>query len=128
MKHLIFLLTVLLSLSATAADKSKTVTLNITGMTCDGCVSTVTKAIQKVSGVQSAKVRLDQKTATVIIASKAKVSPVQLIKAVSDAGYGASEQRATGNTKVKKMDSDSCGDGCCDDKAQTTSTVSSPKK
>lgn len=40
-------------------------TYTVNGMTCDGCVKTVTKLLSKVEGVQEAKVSLNEKTAEI---------------------------------------------------------------
>ena len=38
---------------------TQTITLNIEGMTCGGCVKSVTNALNQVAGVQSVDVSLD---------------------------------------------------------------------
>lgn len=63
----------------------QTITLNVTGMTCAHCVSSVTKALEKVPGVESAKVSLEKELATV----EGTADPQALIGAVSGEGYGA---------------------------------------
>ena len=64
----------------------KTVQLNIEGMTCNGCVSSVTNVLQKISGVSSAEVSLEQKRATVVF-DPAQCNPGQFKTAVEDAGF-----------------------------------------
>ncbi|MEE8444852.1 MAG: copper ion binding protein, partial [Alphaproteobacteria bacterium] len=61
-------------------------TLDITGMTCAGCVSHVEKALNKVPGVESASVNLATESARV---SAIGVGAADLIGAVEHAGYGA---------------------------------------
>ena len=61
--------------------------LKITGMTCGGCVSSVTKALKAVSGVSDAKVSLSDGEATVQF-DEGRTSPDQLKSAVLQAGYG----------------------------------------
>ena len=56
------------------------ITLNIDGMTCNGCVASVTKILQGVDGVASAEVAFDA----------TKTSVDALIAAVEDGGYDAS--------------------------------------
>lgn len=63
--------------------------LNITGMTCDHCVSTVKSALENVQGVRSARVDLDSGTATVDY-DDARADPREITTAVADAGYQAS--------------------------------------
>ena len=43
------------------------ITLNIDGMTCNGCVASVTKILQGVDGVASAEVSLADKRAEVAL-------------------------------------------------------------
>lgn len=66
----------------------ETVTLNIGGMTCMGCVNSVRKVLAAIDGVQSVDVSLERAVATVVYdASRAK--PEQFGAAVEDAGYAA---------------------------------------
>ena len=118
MKQLILLFALTFAVSIFAADKNKSVTLNISGMTCESCANTVEKALKKVDGVKEAKVNLSEKTATVVLAST-KATTASLIKAVSDAGFSASAGTSGSKTDMKKKNSDKeeCGDGCCDDES-----------
>lgn len=59
--------------------------LSVSGMTCGGCASTVTRILSRVPGVAEATVDLETGRATV----KGKANPVDLIAAVMAAGYGA---------------------------------------
>lgn len=65
------------------------ITLNIDGMTCNGCVASVTKILQGVDGVASAEVSLADKRAEVAF-DATKTSVEALIAAVEDGGYDAS--------------------------------------
>ena len=65
------------------------ITLNIDGMTCNGCVASVTKILQGVDGVASAAVSLADKRAEVAF-DATKTSVDALIAAVEDGGYDAS--------------------------------------
>lgn len=65
------------------------ITLNIDGMTCNGCVASVTKILQSVDGVASATVGLADKRAEVTF-DATKTSVDALIAAVEDGGYDAS--------------------------------------
>jgi copper chaperone len=60
-------------------------TIKVTGMTCGHCVASVTKALQKVPGVESADVSLDKAQAIV----KGSADAQALIAAVKDEGYEA---------------------------------------
>lgn len=60
--------------------------IGIQGMTCDGCVRSVTKALQSVPGVQETHVSLEKHEATVIY-DDSKTSVDVLQQAVEEAGY-----------------------------------------
>jgi copper chaperone CopZ len=60
----------------------------IEGMTCEGCVQSVTAAIEKVPGVQSVKVSLKDKKATVV-GDLSQATPEKIEAAVAAAGYKA---------------------------------------
>ncbi len=60
-------------------------TIKVTGMTCGHCVASVTKALQKVPGVESADVSLDKAQAIV----KGSADALALIAAVKEEGYEA---------------------------------------
>lgn len=61
-------------------------TIEVQGMTCQGCVKSVTKALQAVDGVTSTDVSLEKNQATVTYEKgKATVSDLKL--AIEDAGY-----------------------------------------
>ena len=64
----------------------ETIQLNIKGMTCNGCVKSVTSVLQKVPGVASVEVSLEQKRAMVIYHPE-QAKPEQFKAAVEDAGY-----------------------------------------
>jgi copper chaperone CopZ len=64
-------------------------TLKIGGMTCDHCSATVTKALEKVSGVRSAQVDLANGEAVVTGAAAVQ----SLIQAVKEEGYEAEVKR-----------------------------------
>ncbi len=63
-------------------------TLKVTGMTCNHCVMSVTKALKKVPGVESADVSLEKAQAVV----KGTADTQSLIKAVEEEGYDAALQ------------------------------------
>jgi copper chaperone len=66
-----------------------TTTLNIQGMTCGGCVKSVTAALQREEGVEKVEVLLEQGKATVDY-DPAQTSPQQLVEVVDDIGFEAS--------------------------------------
>ncbi len=65
--------------------------LAISGMTCPNCARHVTEAIQSVPGVRSAEVRLEASRASVRWTVEAERDVPAVIRAVEEAGYGASE-------------------------------------
>ena len=74
--------------------------LKVTGMSCGGCVSSVTKALKAVDGVDDVSVSLDAGEATICYDEHLTSKPI-LRSAIVAAGYGISEQ--TGAAKG----------GCC---------------
>jgi mercuric ion binding protein len=78
------LLTLVLSMPAWAA--TKTLTLNVPGMTCPTCPITVKKALNKVQGVSKVDVNYEKKQAIVTF-DDAKTDIKALVKATTDAGY-----------------------------------------
>ena len=65
-----------------------TITLNIDGMTCGGCVKSVTKVLNDLYGVRSATVSLENKNAQVEF-DEGKIQIAQLVEAVEDTGFDA---------------------------------------
>ncbi|QIK57987.1 heavy-metal-associated domain-containing protein [Erysipelothrix sp. HDW6A] len=59
--------------------------LNIEGMSCQGCVRHVTKALEAVEGVKAVEVSLENKNATV--SSDQEINTEVLVKAVENSGY-----------------------------------------
>lgn len=77
--------------------------LTVTGMTCGGCTSSVTKALKAVNGVNDVTVSLsDGKTS--VQYDENITSAEQLKSAVIEAGYGVDAS----NTTQKAQ-----GKGCC---------------
>ena len=64
----------------------ETVTLKVGGMTCGGCVASVTRVLKATPGVDDAVVRLDAASATVTF-DPARTSVPALKSAIADAGY-----------------------------------------
>ena len=62
-------------------------TLKISGMTCDGCVKSVSRVLERVDGVESVTVSLEAETASVDAGEG--VGTETLIGAVERAGFGA---------------------------------------
>ena len=81
------------------ANKNK---YNITGMSCAACVARVEKAVNAVDGVTECAVNL--LTNSMIVSGTA--SAEKIIKAVTDAGYGAQPVKATNSSKKNTHNSD----------------------
>lgn len=73
---------------------------NVTGMSCAACSSRVEKAVSGVPGVTSCSVSL----LTNSMGVEGSASPEDIIKAVVDAGYGASLKNASNSNKVNTYD------------------------
>jgi copper chaperone CopZ len=103
----VVLLIVVVAFGFTSAQttKTKTVTLAVSGMKCENCVTKVDKALRGVEGVKDVKVSLEKNSADVVLAS-ASVKSEALLKAVAEAGFGAS----AGKLKIaaKKDMKESC--------------------
>ena len=74
--------------------------LKITGMTCEHCAKTIKKAIESVDGVEKAEVYFPQGLAEV----EGNADINQIIKAVQNAGYGASLIEEEKNIYISKED------------------------
>lgn len=68
----------------TARASQRAVTLEIGGMTCEGCAKTVTAQIEAVPGVAAVEVRFEQKRAYVVC--EAGVADTALVAAVEGPG------------------------------------------
>ena len=73
-------------LTAPAWASPKTVTLNVSGMTCEACPITVKKALQKIPGVLKIGV-LYEKKQVVVTFDDSKTNTDALVKATTNAGY-----------------------------------------
>jgi mercuric ion binding protein len=81
----LFLVALLVApISAFAA--TRTVTLNVPGMTCPVCPITVRKALREVPGVEKVDVRYAKREA-IVTYDDAKTNVAALTKATADAGY-----------------------------------------
>lgn len=88
-KSLVVLLTAALTSAAAMATGTQTATLDVKNMDCAVCPITVRKALEKVPGVESAKVDFKTKRAVVAF-DPAKTTSDALTKATADAGFPSS--------------------------------------
>jgi copper chaperone CopZ len=72
--------------SAAPGPGEARVTVPVSGMHCDHCVSRVTAALAKVDGVKTAQADLDKGVAVVIV-ERSKLDVAKLVGAVDAAGY-----------------------------------------
>ncbi len=70
----------------------------VTGMTCSACSAHVEKAVRKVEGVESVNVNLLGGSMQIV----GEADPQTVLRAVSDAGYGASLQGEKGGAAAKE--------------------------
>ena len=82
----------MLVLTAPAWASPKTVTLNVSGMTCAACPITVKKALEKVPGVSKVDVRFEKKQVLVTF-DDAKINADALVKATTNAGYPSQPEK-----------------------------------
>ena len=64
-----------------------TISMNISGMSCNHCVGAVTKALQSVDGVVVEQVTIGSATVSY---DESRTSPAQIAEAVEDEGYAVS--------------------------------------
>ncbi len=94
MKTLLAGVVTALVLTAPAWASPKTVTLNVSGMTCPACPITVKKALEKVQGVSKVDVRFEKKQILVTF-DDAKTNTDALVKATTNAGYPSQPEKTT---------------------------------
>ena len=82
-----------LVLVAPAWASPKTVTLNVSGMTCPARPIMVKKALEKVPGVSKVEVRYEKKQVLVTF-DDSKTSTNALVKATTNAGYPSQPEKA----------------------------------
>src|SRR5258707_13770731 len=93
LKNSIAAVVAMLALTAPAWASPKTVTLNVSGMTCAACPITVKKALEKVSGVSKIDVLYEKKQPVVpFAATKANVAAP--VKPTRNAGYPSQPEKA----------------------------------
>lgn len=84
----VLLTSLLLALSATPRAEPRTVTLEVSNMTCSLCVITVKKAITRVPGVLDARVDYGSQTATVRYESE-QTNVEAITAATRNAGFAS---------------------------------------
>lgn len=92
MKFLAILLSALTITTGTQAAADRSVTLQVSNMTCATCPIAVRMSLEKVPGVESAKVDFKAKLAVVRFDS-AKTTTEALMKATADAGFPSTVKR-----------------------------------
>jgi len=92
-KSLVAATSIALLLAVPALAAPKTVTLNVSGMTCAACPITVKKALEKVPGVSKVDVQFEKKQVLVTF-DDAKTNTDALVKATTNAGYPSQPEKA----------------------------------
>jgi copper chaperone len=64
----------------------ETITLDIKGMTCGGCVASVERVLKALDGVGKVDVSLDREQATIEYVQE-RVNPARLRSVIEEAGY-----------------------------------------
>ena len=82
-------------------------TYNITGMSCASCSAAVTRAVEKLEGAKDVNVNLMQNKMTLELSDG--LTDEMVIKAVEDAGYGASVKKDI-KSDISKNQTDVAGD------------------
>ena len=86
LKNSIAAVVAMIALTTPACASPKTVTLNVSGMTCEACPVTVKKALQKVPGVSKIDVQYEKKQ-VVVTFDDTKTNVGALVKATTNAGF-----------------------------------------
>ncbi|MFQ5605746.1 MAG: heavy-metal-associated domain-containing protein [bacterium] len=76
------------SIERTVTMKGQQITLNIKGMTCEGCVSRVEKALNKIDCVDDVEVSLADEQARFVCADE-KTDPAKFVQAIEKLGFKA---------------------------------------
>jgi periplasmic mercuric ion binding protein len=92
LKNSIAAVVAMLALTAPSWASPKTVTLSVSGMTCEACPVTVKKALQKVPGVSKIDVQYE-KQQVVVTFEDTKTSVDVLVKATTNAGYPSQPEK-----------------------------------
>jgi copper chaperone CopZ len=98
---------------AQKCTRSTTAFLTVNKMTCNGCVTQVTKTLGAMDGVCAVDVSLANAAATVVYHAN-EVSPEQMSEAIGKAGYAASltDLEKVDQEKLKQLCAQLCGGSC----------------
>jgi copper chaperone CopZ len=95
-----------MNLQTSDTETGRALMLSISGMTCGGCASTLTRVLSRVPGVTHAEVNLAGGRAQVW----GVVRPDELLAAVRNAGYGA---EVSVDTRTSGDANEHAGPRCC---------------
>jgi len=70
------------------SGKAERSVFTVRGMTCQGCVDTVTRAVEAVPGVEKVEVSLEKEQA-VVMADPERATPEKIVAAIEQAGSGS---------------------------------------
>jgi Cu+-exporting ATPase len=85
---------------AREGERTREISLKLTGMTCVSCAAKIEKALKSIEGVRRASVNFATEKATVEYVPEI-VSPMDFQKAVRDAGYGVGEEEEVDKSLVE---------------------------
>lgn len=98
---------------STVVEKTKTVKLKITGMTCGGCADNIHKALLEKNGIIENEVSYPGDVATIKYDPE-KISEKEIIATIEQAGYKAALMNETEQTESKEKKCEpSCIKSCC---------------
>ncbi len=88
-------------------ESAQSVTVRVTGMSCQSCANTIEKALHSVDGVSAAEVSFADHSARVTY-DPARVGRVGIIDAIREAGYDVAEPGREVRLKITDMSCQSC--------------------
>jgi len=98
--------------AATLFAATKTATIPIKGMMCQGCLAKIEAALKKIDGVQAVKASFEQRSVEVTY-DDSKVTIEQLHKAIRKAGFKVEGCEGSCCTKDAKTSAANGSNGCC---------------
>lgn len=87
--------------TSTKTENIKTIKLDVSGMTCEGCENTIESALNKVDGVVSVEASHINAIATISFDST-KLEQVTIAQKINETGYKVLQTTADGNKHIIK--------------------------
>jgi Cu+-exporting ATPase len=89
------------SLKSQATDQ-RTVTVNVSGMTCQSCVKTITAQVQALNGIITCQVSLERNSA-IVSYTPSFVSEADILRTIEDCGFDVSLAKDSGFTALDSL-------------------------